>query len=185
MIEWSDQVILKSLLQHNSKASSSVLSLFYGQLSHLYKATGKTIALTIQNFVSKTMSLLFNTLSGFVIAFIPKSRHLLISWLQSPPTVIFGTQENKWLLLCILITTSRKVDQGWIFTPVPARILFFLQPDALREFIHWSSWQMQEDEACEGNVTRELGPGRHIESSRKESVHLGISFIIKLLTLHL
>ena len=111
MIEWSDQVILKSLLQHNSKASSSVLSLFYGQLSHLYKATGKTIALTIQNFVSKTMSLLFNTLSGFVIAFIPKSRHLLISWLQSPPTVIFGTQENKWLLLCILIPTSRKVDQ--------------------------------------------------------------------------
>ena len=74
MIERSDQVILKSLLQHhNSKTSSSVLSLFYGQLSHLYMATGKTIALTIQNFVSKTMSLLFNTLSGFVIAFIQRA----------------------------------------------------------------------------------------------------------------
>ena len=95
MIEWSDQVVLKSLLQHNSKASSSMLSVFYGQLSHLYVATGKTIAFTIQNFVSKTMSLLFNTLSAFVIAFIPKSKHLLISWLQSPSTVIFGTQENE------------------------------------------------------------------------------------------
>ena len=82
MIEWFDQVILKSLLQHhNSKTSSSMLSLFYEQLSHLYMATRKTIALTIQNFVSKMKSLLFNTLSGFVIAFIPKSKHLLLSWL--------------------------------------------------------------------------------------------------------
>ena len=57
------------------------------QLSHLY-ITAKTIALTVWTFVGKEMSLLFNTLSGFVIAFLPKSKHLLISWLQSPSAVI-------------------------------------------------------------------------------------------------
>ena len=57
--------------------------------------TGKTIALTRQTFVSKVMSLLFNMLSRLVIAFLPRSKHLLISWLQSPFAVIFGVQENK------------------------------------------------------------------------------------------
>ena len=57
--------------------------------------TGKTMALTIWPFVGKVMSLLFNTLSSFVIAFLPRSKHLLISWLQSQSAVIFGTQENK------------------------------------------------------------------------------------------
>ena len=63
------------------------------QLSHPYTITGKTIALTIQTFVSKVMSLLFNMLSRFVTAFLPRSKHLLISWQQSPPD--FGARENK------------------------------------------------------------------------------------------
>ena len=58
------------------------------QFSHPYMTTGKTTALTLQTFVSKVMALLFNTLSKFIIAFLPRSKHLLISWLQSPSTVI-------------------------------------------------------------------------------------------------
>ena len=93
-IDWFDlfavQGTLKSLLQHhNSKASILRQSAFYMvQLSHLYMTTGKTIALTIQTFVGKVMSLLFNMLSRLVIAFLPKSKHLLILWLQSPSAVI-------------------------------------------------------------------------------------------------
>ena len=98
-IDWFDllavQGTLKGLLQyHNSKASILWHSaLFMVQLSHPYTITGKTIALTIQTFVSKVMSLLFSMLSRFVTAFLPRSKHLLISWLQSPPD--FGAQENK------------------------------------------------------------------------------------------
>ena len=65
------------------------------QLSHPYMTTGKTIALTIQTFVSKVMSLIFNTLFRFVIVFLPRSKHLLISWLQSPSTMILGPKEIK------------------------------------------------------------------------------------------
>ena len=65
-------------------------------LSHPYMTTGKTIALTRWTFVDKVMSLLFNVLSRLVITFLPKSKHLLISWLQSPSAVIFGAQKNKW-----------------------------------------------------------------------------------------
>ena len=81
---------LKSLLQHHSsKASNFRRSTFFMvQLSHPHMTTGKTIALTMWTFVSKVMSLLFNMLSRFVIAFLPRSKHLLISWLQSPSTVI-------------------------------------------------------------------------------------------------
>ena len=91
------QGTLKSLLQHhNSKASVLWCSAFLMvQLSHLYMTTGKTTALIIWIFVSKMMSFLFNVLSRFVIALLPKGKHLLISWLQSPSAVIFGAQENK------------------------------------------------------------------------------------------
>ena len=65
------------------------------QYSHPYMTTGKTIALTIQTLVGKVMSLLFNMLSRFVIAFLPRSKCLLISWLQSLFAVIFEVQENK------------------------------------------------------------------------------------------
>ena len=76
----------KSLLQHHSsKASILRRSAFFTvQLSHPYMTTGKTIALTRQTFVGKVMSLLFNMLSRLLIAFLPRSKHLLISWLQSP-----------------------------------------------------------------------------------------------------
>ena len=93
-IDWFDllaaQGTLKSLLQHHSsKASILWLSVFFMvQLSHPHMTTGNTIYLTIQTFVSKVMSLLFNMLSRFVIAFLPRKQHLLISWLQSPSTVI-------------------------------------------------------------------------------------------------
>ena len=93
-MDWFDllavQGTLKSVLQHHSsKASIFWCSAFFMvQFSHLYMTTGKPIALTRQTFVGKLISLLFNTLSGFVIAFLPRSKHLLISWLQSPPAVI-------------------------------------------------------------------------------------------------
>ena len=91
------QRTLKSLLQHqNSKALILCHSAFFMvQLSHPYMTPGKTIAFTIRTFVSKMMSLLFNTLSRFVIAFLPKNKCLLISWLQSPSVVILETGENK------------------------------------------------------------------------------------------
>ena len=81
---------LKSILQyHSSKASVLWHSAFFiVQLSHTYMTTGKTIALTRQTFVDKVMSLLFNMLSRLVITFLPKNKRLLISWLQSPSTVI-------------------------------------------------------------------------------------------------
>ena len=84
------QGTLKSLLQHHSsKASILQHSAFFTvQLSHLYMTTGKTIALIRQTFVGKVMSLLFNVLSRLVITVLPRSKRLLISWLQSPSAVI-------------------------------------------------------------------------------------------------
>ena len=89
------QRTLKSLLQHQiSKASAAQHSAFFMvQLSHPYIATGKTIALTRWTVVG--VFLLFNVLSRFVIAFLPRSRHLLISWLQSPSAVILEPQKIK------------------------------------------------------------------------------------------
>ena len=93
-IDWFDLLVvqgtLKSLLQyHSSKASILQCSAFFTvQLSHPYMTTGKTIALTGWTFVGKVISLLFNMLSRFVITFLPRSKHLLISWLQSPFAVI-------------------------------------------------------------------------------------------------
>ena len=88
---------LKSLLQHHSsKASILRLSAFFTvQLSHPYMTTGKTIALTRWTFVDKVMSLLLNMLSRLVITFLPRSKHLLISWLQSPSAVILESRKIK------------------------------------------------------------------------------------------
>ena len=100
-MDWLDllavQGTLKSLLQHHSsKASILWLSaVFTVQLSHPYMTTGKTIALTTRTFVGKVMSLLFNILSRLVITFFPRSKHLLISWLQSPSAVILEPPQNK------------------------------------------------------------------------------------------
>ena len=91
------QETLKSLLQHHSsKASILQLSAFFiVQLSHPYMTTRKTIALTRQTFVGEVMSLLFNMLSRLVITFLPRSKHLLISCLQSPSAVILEPPKNK------------------------------------------------------------------------------------------
>ena len=100
-IDWFDllavQGTLKSLLQHHSSKASILRrsAFFVIQLSHPYTTTGKTIALARRTFVVKVMSLLFNVLSRLVITFLPRSKHLLISWLQSPSAVIFGAQENQ------------------------------------------------------------------------------------------
>ena len=88
------QGTLKSLLQHISKTSILQCSAFCIDLFSLpYMTTGKTIALTRRTFVSKLMSLLFSILSSLVIAFLPRSKHLLISWLQSPSAVILEPQK--------------------------------------------------------------------------------------------
>ena len=100
-IDWFDllavQGTLKSLLQHHSSKASILRrsAFFIVQLSHPYLTTGKTIALTRQTFVGKVMSLLFNMLSRLVIAFLPRSKCLLISWLQSPSAVILEPPKNK------------------------------------------------------------------------------------------
>ena len=93
-MDWLDllavQGTLKSLLQHHSSKASILWcsAFFIVQLSHSYMTTGKTIVLTTRTFVGKVMSLLFNMLSRLVITFLPRSKHLLISWLQSPSAVI-------------------------------------------------------------------------------------------------
>ena len=107
-MDWFDQIAvqgtLKSLLQHHSsKASILQCSAFFiVQLSHPYMTTGKTIALTRQTFVSKVMSLLFNMLSRLVIAFLPRSNHLLISWMQSASAVIFEAKKIKSVTVSIV-----------------------------------------------------------------------------------
>ena len=105
--DWFDllsvQGTLKSLLQHHSSKASILRcsAFFMVQLSHLYMTTGKTIALTRRTFVAKVMSLLFNTLSRF-IAFLPRSKHLLISWLQPPSIVILEPKKIKSVIVSIV-----------------------------------------------------------------------------------
>ena len=100
-MDWLDllavQGTLRSLLQHHSSKASILpcSACFIVQLSHPYMTTGKTIALTRRTFVGKVMSLLFNMLSRLVIVFLPRSKCLLISWLQSPSAVIWEPPKNK------------------------------------------------------------------------------------------
>ena len=100
-MDWLDllavQGTLKSLLQHHSSKASILRhsAFFRVQLSYPYMTTGKTIALTRRTFVGKIMSLLFNILSRLVIIFLPRSKRLLISWLQSPSVVILEPKEIK------------------------------------------------------------------------------------------
>ena len=104
-MDWLDllavQGTLKSILQHHSSKSSILWhsAFFIVQLSHPYMTTGKTIALTRWTFVGKVMSLLFNMLSRFVLAFLSRNKHLLISWLQSLSAVIL-------ILICISLMTT-------------------------------------------------------------------------------
>ena len=102
-MDWLDllaiQETLKSLLQHHSSKASIVWhsAFFIVQLSHPYMTTGKTIGLTRQTFVGKVLSMLINMLSRLVIAFLPRSKCLLISWLQSPSAVILEPKKTKKL----------------------------------------------------------------------------------------
>ena len=107
-MDWLDllavQGTLKILLQHHSsKASILQCSAFYiVQLSHPYMTTGKTTDGTRQTFVGKVMSLLFNMLSRLVITFLPSSKYLLISWLQSPSAVILEPKKIKFVTVSIV-----------------------------------------------------------------------------------
>ena len=100
-MDWLDllavQGTLNSLLQHHSSKASILRrsAFFIVQLSHPYRTTGKTIALTRRTFVGKVMSLFFNMLSRLVRMFLPSSKHLLMSWLQSPSAVILEPPQNK------------------------------------------------------------------------------------------
>ena len=100
-MDWLDllavQETLKLLMQHHSSRASILQcsAFFIVQLSHPYMTTGKTIALTRRTFVGEVMSLLFNMLSRLVITFLPRSKHLLISWLQSPSAVILEPRKIK------------------------------------------------------------------------------------------
>ena len=115
-VDWLDlcavQGTLKSLLQHHSSKTSILLhsAFFIVQYSHPYMTTGKNIALTRWTFVGKVMSLLFNMLSSLVIAFLPKSKHLLISWLQSPSAVIL--EPKKLMSLTVSIVSPNHEVMG-------------------------------------------------------------------------
>ena len=107
-MDWLDllavQGTLKSLLQHHSSKASILRcsAFFIVQRSHPHVTTGKTIALTRQTFVGKVMSLLFNMLSGLAITFLPRSKRLLISWLQSPSAVILEPPKIKSVTISIV-----------------------------------------------------------------------------------
>ena len=113
----------KSLHQHHSsKASGLRRSVFFiVQLSHPYMTTGKTIALTRRTFVGKVMSLLFNMLSRLAIAFLPRSKSLLISWLQSPCAVILESKKIKFLTVSIVSPAIYHVVIGpWLSDGMPS-----------------------------------------------------------------
>ena len=118
-MDWLDllavQEILKSLLQHHSSKALVLqhLALFMVQLSHPYMTTGKTIALNRWIFVGNVTSLLFNVVSRFVIVFLPRSKHLLISWLQSPSAVILEPKKIKsFTVSTVSLSICHKV-MGW------------------------------------------------------------------------
>ena len=119
-MDWLDllavQGTLKSLLQHHSsKASILQHSAFFTvQLSHPYMTTGKTIALTRWTFVGKVMSLLFNMLSRLVITFLPRSKRLLISWLQSPSAVILEPKKIKSDTVCTVSPSISHEVMDWM-----------------------------------------------------------------------
>ena len=120
-MDWLDllavQGILKSLLQHHtSKTSNLQCSAFFTvQVSHPYMTTGKTIALTGWTFLGKVMSLLFNMLSRLVITFLPRSKCLLISWLQSSSAVILEPQNIKLDTVCPFISHEMMGPDVMIF----------------------------------------------------------------------
>ena len=128
-IDWFDllavQGTLKSLPQHHGSKASILqhLAFFRVQLSHPYMIARKTIVLTLWTFVSKMMSLLFSTLSRFVIAFLPRSKCLLISWMQSPSEVILEPKKIKFLTISIVSPSICHEVMG----PDAVTLVFFSQ----------------------------------------------------------
>ena len=115
-MDWFDLLAVQgSLLQHHSSKASILWcsAFFLVQLSHPYMTPGKTIALTRWTFISKLMSLLFNMRSRFVIAFIPRSKHLLISRLQSPSTVILEPKKIKSIIVSTVTSHEIKTLIPW------------------------------------------------------------------------
>ena len=153
-VDWLDLAVpgtLKSLLQHHSSKASLLWwsAFFMVQLSHPYMTTGKTIALTRQTFVSKVVSLLFNLLSRLFIAFLPRNKHLLISWLQSTSAVILEPKEIKSITVSIVSPSICHEVMGpdamilvfWMFSFKPSfslssftfiKSLYFLSLSAIR-----------------------------------------------------
>ena len=127
-MDWLDlfavQGTLKSLLQHHSSKASVLQgsAFFTVQLSHPYMTTGKTIALTRWTFVGKVMSLLLNMLSRLVITFLPRSKRLLISWLQSPSAVIL---EPKKIKSATVSTVSPSISHDLSFLNAELQAKFF------------------------------------------------------------
>ena len=128
-MDWFDflavQGTLKSLLQHHSsKASILWRSAFFTvQLSHPYMTTGKTVALTRRNFVGKVMSLLLNMLSRLVITFLPRSKRLLISWLQSPSAVILEPPKIKSDTVSTWVQITHYINSRQYYVGVPLAFL--------------------------------------------------------------
>ena len=135
-IYWFDilavQRTLKSLLQHHSSKSSILwpTAFFMVQRSHPYMTTGKTIALTRQTFVGQVMSLLFNMLSRFLIAFLPRSNHPLISWLESPSAVILEPKKIK--SVTVSIVSPLLAMKWWDWMPLS----LFFECWVLSQFFH-------------------------------------------------
>ena len=119
-MDWLDllgvQGTHRSLLQHHSSKASILRhsAFFTVQLSHPYMTTGKTIALTRQTFVGTLMPLLFNTLSRSIIAFLPRSKHLLLAWLQSPSAVILESKKIKSLTVSIVPPSIAMKWWDWV-----------------------------------------------------------------------
>ena len=139
-MDWLDllavQGTLKSLLQHHS-SNASVLrhsAFFMVQLSHPYMTTGKSIPLTIQTFFGKVMSLLFNILPRFVIAFLPRSKRRLISWRQSPSAVILEPKKIKSVTVFTFppsICYEGQDDMILVFCMLSFKSAFHLHQEAL------------------------------------------------------
>ena len=117
-MDWFDLAVqgtVKNLLQHHSSKASILWcsDFLMVQLSHPYMTTGETIALTRWTFVGKVMSLLFNMFSRLVIIFLPRSKRLLISWLQSPSTVILEPNKIKSVTVSTISTVSPSISMKW------------------------------------------------------------------------
>ena len=150
-MNWLDlltvQGTLKSLLQHHSSKASILWhsAFFTVQLLHPYTTTGKTTALTRQTFVGKVMSLLFNMLSRLVIAFLPRSKRLLISWLRSPSAVILEPPQIKSLTVSIVSPSISREVMGldavilvfWMFQfYFNFFLLYFMNVSVLSQLFH-------------------------------------------------